>query len=632
MEDHEENVNWFSSLIGFFYDHGIGVSKIDKNKSLEYYLLAINIKNDKKLISVYQILNIIIAKHLLSFHYYKDIILNKKNLISKKVESLENIHVTSQIQYENFNGLEINLYKDEIITIENYFESLDKSLNDDEIGYCYQYGIGIEKDEKKAFECYLKAANEGNIHAQYNLGICHQNGIGVSKDDEKAFEWYFKSAEGELSIAQSVLGNCYQNGTGTKKDKNKAFEYYLNAAKRENSNTYIKLGDCYRNRNSIRRNDYKAYECYLRAVNRGNSDAANNLGDLYKSGFGRSLNEAFNWYQKAAKNGNRIAQYNLGNCYRFGNGVYMDLSKAFEFYKISANNGYVNAQFALGYCYSNGIGTVPNTERAYELYKMAAEKGHNDAQYNLLLYPLRKGDDKAEKKLFETVKTAAEKECLESQYLLGYYYSHGIGTEINKEKALELYKMAAKRNHSMAQNNLGDLYKNDKFFKKAFYWYDKAAEDNDNMIAQYNIGQCYELGIGIDKNYFKAFCYYENSYKLDYLESYFQLGYFYINGLGTKINRKKGFQLYNKAAGKNKNFNILSYYKKEKEINNVLDKVIYEYYKAAGDDNKDALCKLGEIYELGKGVCKNKIRAFAFYKKAAEKGSINAKHKLKTSY
>src|SRR5215469_11922051 len=31
MENHEESENWFSSLIGFFYDHGIGLNDNDEN-------------------------------------------------------------------------------------------------------------------------------------------------------------------------------------------------------------------------------------------------------------------------------------------------------------------------------------------------------------------------------------------------------------------------------------------------------------------------------------------------------------------------------------------------------------------------------------------------------------------------
>ena len=115
MENHEENENWFSSLIGFFYEHGIcGSDTIDKNKSLELYLLSIN---KEELVSVYQIINTIIAKYLLSLYYYKDIILNKRDLIAKEFKYLKYAYMMSQNQFEYFNGLEINICKDEINTL-----------------------------------------------------------------------------------------------------------------------------------------------------------------------------------------------------------------------------------------------------------------------------------------------------------------------------------------------------------------------------------------------------------------------------------------------------------------------------------------------------------------------------------
>src|ERR1051325_4442728 len=37
----QKNEFWFSSIIGFFYQYGIGCN-VDKNKSLKLYLLAVN--------------------------------------------------------------------------------------------------------------------------------------------------------------------------------------------------------------------------------------------------------------------------------------------------------------------------------------------------------------------------------------------------------------------------------------------------------------------------------------------------------------------------------------------------------------------------------------------------------------
>ena len=46
----------------------------------------------------------------------------------------------------------------------------------------------------EAFECFLKAADMGNLHAQNQVGICYEFGLGVKQDCEKAIEWYTKAA------------------------------------------------------------------------------------------------------------------------------------------------------------------------------------------------------------------------------------------------------------------------------------------------------------------------------------------------------------------------------------------------------------------------------------------------------
>lgn len=49
-------------------------------------------------------------------------------------------------------------------------------------------------DYKKAMEWYLKAANNGNAKAQYNLGAMYVNGIGVKSDYVEARKWLEKAA------------------------------------------------------------------------------------------------------------------------------------------------------------------------------------------------------------------------------------------------------------------------------------------------------------------------------------------------------------------------------------------------------------------------------------------------------
>src|SRR5207248_9372860 len=134
-----------------------------------------------------------------------------------------------------------------------------------------------------------------------------------------------------------------------------------------------------------------------------------------------------------------------------------------------------------------------------------------------------------------------------------------------------------------------------------------------------NLGECYELGNGVDKDEIKAFGYYKKSAENGYMCAIFQLGYCYVNGIGIEIDKEKGFELYNEAAGSNFQDNF-------EEIVNGLDKVNYWYHKAAEADNKFALYKLGEFYELGKYVWMNEVTAFEFYKKSANQGFIDAQY------
>ena len=44
------------------------------------------------------------------------------------------------------------------------------------LGYCYEEGQGVYKNEVKAVELYTKAALSGYAQAQTNLAYCYENG------------------------------------------------------------------------------------------------------------------------------------------------------------------------------------------------------------------------------------------------------------------------------------------------------------------------------------------------------------------------------------------------------------------------------------------------------------------------
>ena len=141
------------------------------------------------------------------------------------------------------------------------------------LGFMYDEGRGMPKDDKKAVEWYRKAAKQGNADAQIHLGFMYMNGYGVPQDDKKAVEWYRKAADQKHPIAQHNLGFMYDEGRGVPKDDKKAVEWYRKAAKQGDADAQYTLGIMYENGEGVPKDDKKALEWYRKAADQGHTDA-----------------------------------------------------------------------------------------------------------------------------------------------------------------------------------------------------------------------------------------------------------------------------------------------------------------------------------------------------------------------
>ncbi len=173
-----------------------------------------------------------------------------------------------------------------------------------------------------------------------------------------------------------------------------------------------------------------------------------------------------------------------------------------------------------------------------------------------------------------------------------------------------------------------------KYFEAAL----KRAEQG-NPKAQYTVGTCYTLGMGVRKNHSEATKWYMKSAENGNPAAQGALGQIYISGIGLPRDVTKGVMLLRKAK---KNGNEVTskladlaldtiynpiWWPKNKEAN-----FIENIRTSADAGSPEAQLLLAECYLLGTGVEKNPQKAFCYYSKSANQGNADAQFTLATLY
>ncbi|RHZ60990.1 hypothetical protein Glove_350g116 [Diversispora epigaea] len=273
---------WFTSLIGFFYQFGIG-TVIDNKMAFKFFDLAAN-------------------------------------------ERIYMKNTSSNLSLRKFNNI-------------------NKEIGIIYLAHIYFHGRGIEKDLKKGFQIYSKVADEGSDIALNRVAYCYYKGFGVEKNEKKACELFFKSAEKGNGSAQFNAGECYKNGMGIAKDEAKGFQLHLKSALVGNINAINNTGYCYDNGIGVDVNKREAFKWFFKGAEKGNPFSQHNLGYLYANGYGidQDLEKAFEWYLKSAENEYADGQYIVGEYFYLGRGIGKDIIKAIYWLNKAKENGNIAA-------------------------------------------------------------------------------------------------------------------------------------------------------------------------------------------------------------------------------------------------------------------------------------------------
>jgi TPR repeat protein len=250
------------------------------------------------------------------------------------------------------------------------------------------------------------------------------------------------------------------------------------------------------------------------------------------------------------------------------------------------------------------------------------------------------------------------------------YQIRGLMKENYQDKNMLETQLLARMGNARAQNALGDFYKKQNQFEKAFSWYLKSAkqglpeaqfslgvsyfngkgveEDKREAVewykksagqgvaeAQYNLGICYEFGEGVKKDEREAVEWYKKSADQGFAEAQYNLGGCYFDGKGVKKDERVAVRWYKKSAEQGLSeaqYNVGICYFDGKGVMKDEREAVEWYKKSAEQGNAMAQYNLGACYEYGEGVEKDGREAVKWYKKSAVQGNAKAQNNMAFCY
>lgn len=126
----------------------------------------------------------------------------------------------------------------------------------------------------------------------------------------------------------------------------------------------------------------------------------------------------------------------------------------------------------------------------------------------------------------------------------------------------------------------------------------KKAAELGNAESQYNLGYCYQAGIGIEQNAEKAIEWYSKSADQGFKDGLYQMMMAYGNGSGVEQNFEKAFSYALKCAENNDGtcmFNVINCYKEGMGTEKDLGKMLKWAIRLGKLDNPENLAKSGKI-------------------------------------
>lgn len=316
-----------------------------------------------------------------------------------------------------------------------------------QIGDLHLRGLVDGHTYKTAFDYYHRAAEADHLGAIHGLAFLLEIGLGTDQDLRAAERWLKRAIElgndpTELSLALLYFQN---SGEFTSDKVSRSLQEIQHHAEKGATVAKIALADAYIDGESVPKDVEKGLGIYFELAELEPYFVHMVIGDFYLRGEAADpdYQKALDHFQKSVEAGNMSTYYSIAEMYEFGLGVEQDFSTAAKHYRTSIEAKFFGGLTNLGILYRDGTGVERDYDEAIRLFERAEELEIRGGSANFGWMQLHgMGMPEEVSKGLALIKTAADEKDVYGAFYLAKLLETGEVIPQDRDRALELYRLA----------------------------------------------------------------------------------------------------------------------------------------------------------------------------------------------
>ncbi len=442
------------------------------------------------------------------------------------------------------------------------------------------YMLLEKKDPAAAFYWFKKAADANSVRGQMYVAAAYLYGFGVKQNSDKARQYYIGAAKQGNSIAQYAIAEYFLESRSSG-NKTLGMLWLNKAAAQHNPKAQLLMGKLFAEGRILPKSMQNANQWVDLAVAQGYAPAMIQKGDMARAQ--KDYEGAKKWYTKAADSGFLLGEFAMGQLYLDKNTPMFDMKRGYLSILKAAQNDVVVAQQALSELYKTGTGIESNAELAKEWHQKAMQNSSSHAGIEVAKWLSNGKSTEFAASGYQLTGIFSDWKNAEAQKQNGYnpapqmitltremlYKPDFVLTTPNEVPISDYYDAIALSLGDMAKDKLifpsYPLDENLIALKNALDAnHNKPNDQINEMIntiklqaslgntdAEFNLGQMYEHGWGVQSDPLEAQRNYELAAGQNDLASMYALGILYLEDKGTfKHDYVLGMDWLNKSAFK----------------------------------------------------------------------------------